>query len=166
MATLQDVKTWKGMKVVDADGDKIGTIEDVFVDRHRGRPEWATVKTGLFGLKSSFVPLQGAEPVEDGVLRVPVDKEQVKDAPKIETDGELTEEEERRLWQHYGRSDYGDWQGDDKTAEDDDQLAPLTATRIDPGAGAGGAGGADEPVIVGVRLRRVVIATVPADDDR
>jgi hypothetical protein len=32
MSTLQDVETWRGKKVVDADGDKIGTIEGVFLD--------------------------------------------------------------------------------------------------------------------------------------
>jgi len=61
MATLQETQTWKGRKVVDADGDKIGTIEEIFLDRHTGEPAWATVKTGLFGLKSSFVPLAGAQ---------------------------------------------------------------------------------------------------------
>ena len=150
MTTIQETQTWKGKKVVDADGDKIGTIEEIFLDRHTGEPAWATVKTGLFGLKSSFVPLAGAQPTDDDELRIPIDKQLVKDAPKVEADGELTPEEERRLWQHYGRSDYDEWQGDDKTtarAELEDEPP-------------------SEPAIVGVRLRRVVIVTVPASDDR
>src|SRR5439155_2797405 len=57
MKTLEDVQTWRGMKVVDADGDKIGTIEDIYLDRQTGEPEWATVKTGIFGRKVSFVPI-------------------------------------------------------------------------------------------------------------
>jgi sporulation protein YlmC with PRC-barrel domain len=150
VTTLQETQTWKGRKVVDADGDKIGTIEEIFLDRHTGEPAWATVKTGLFGLKSSFVPLAGAQPMDDDELRIPIDKQLVKDAPKVEADGELTPEEERRLWQHYGRSDYEEWQGDDKTTA----LAELE----DEPSG--------EPAIVGVRLRRVVIVTVPASDDR
>jgi sporulation protein YlmC with PRC-barrel domain len=150
VTTIQETQTWKGKKVVDADGDKIGTIEEIFLDRHTGEPAWATVKTGLFGLKSSFVPLAGAQLTDDDELRIPIDKELVKDAPKVEADGELTPEEERRLWQHYGRSDYDEWEGDDKTTA----LAELEDEP--PG----------EPAIVGVRLRRVVIVTVPASDDR
>ncbi len=149
MTTLQETQNWKGRKVVDADGDKIGTIEEIFLDRHTGEPAWATVKTGLFGLKSSFVPLAGAQLTDDDELRIPIDKELVKDAPKVEADGELTPEEERRLWQHYGRSDYDEWQGDDKSTA-------LAELEDEPG----------EPAIVGVRLRRVVIVTVPASDDR
>ena len=165
MTTLQDAKTWKGMKAVDPDGDKIGTIEDVFVDRHTGEPEWAAVKTGLFGMKHTLVPLNGAEQVEDGVVRVPVDKDLVKDAPKVDPGDGLDEDEERRLWEHYGRTDYGDWQGDDKTSPDDRDLAPL-ATRSDAATGDAGTTPMDGPALVGVRLRRVVIVTVPADDDR
>jgi sporulation protein YlmC with PRC-barrel domain len=56
MNKLEDVQNWRGKNVVDADGDKIGTIEDVFLDRHTGEPEWATVKTSLLGLKSASCP--------------------------------------------------------------------------------------------------------------
>jgi hypothetical protein len=62
------------------------------------------------------------------------------------------------LWEHYGRADYGDWQGDDKTTALDGELEP------DATSGAGT--GANAPVVVGVRLRRVVIVTDPARDDR
>jgi sporulation protein YlmC with PRC-barrel domain len=71
MNMLEDVQNWRGMKVVDPDGDKIGTIEDVFLDRHTGEPEWATVKTCLFGLKSTFMPIREAEVTGDNEVRVP-----------------------------------------------------------------------------------------------
>src|SRR4051795_8783053 len=111
MKPLEDVQTWRGMAMVDPDGDKIGTIEDIFLDRQTGEPEWAAVKTGLFGLKRSLVPITDAEATDDNQVRVPYQKEQVKDAPKVDPDGELSADEERKLWEHYGRSDYGDWQG-------------------------------------------------------
>jgi len=38
MSTLQAVEAWRGKKMVDADGDKIGTIEAVFLDRQTGQP--------------------------------------------------------------------------------------------------------------------------------
>jgi sporulation protein YlmC with PRC-barrel domain len=153
MNKLEKVQNWRGMRVVDADGDKIGTIEDVFLDRHTGEPEWATVKTGLFGLKSSFVPIREAQVTGDEEVRLPFQKEQVKNAPKIDADGELSPDQERQLWEYYGRSDYDEWQGEDRTTALD-----LPDDRP---------GGDDEaPAIVGVRLRRViVIAPSPSPTD-
>jgi uncharacterized protein (TIGR02271 family) len=59
------------------------------------------VSSGLFGTKSHFVPLAGASPDGEDV-RVQVSKEQVKDAPSVDPDGELSEQEEQRLFEHYG----------------------------------------------------------------
>src|SRR3954471_24352665 len=117
MATQQDVRAWRGLNLVDRDGDKIGKIEDVYLDRSSGEPEWIAVKTGLFGSNVSFVPIHGAAPAGDD-LRVSYEKSQVKDAPNVDPDGELSPEEERRLYQHYGRSDYDEWTTDseDRTA--------------------------------------------------
>jgi uncharacterized protein (TIGR02271 family) len=108
MATMQEIETWRGRKLVDRDGDKIGTIEEVYLDRSSGEPEWLAVKTGLFGSNLSFVPIRDASAKGDDV-RVQHEKDLVKDAPNVEADGELSPEEERRLYQHYGRSDYDDW---------------------------------------------------------
>ena len=111
MATLQDIETWRGRTLVDRDGDKIGKVEDVYLDRSTGEPEWVAVKTGLFGSNLSFVPIHGADTAGDD-LRVAYEKDQVKDAPNIDPDGELSPEEERRLYQHYGRGDYDEWTAD------------------------------------------------------
>src|SRR5918911_4083409 len=83
------------------DGDKIGSIGQVYLDNESGEPAWATVKTGLFGSNESFVPLAQAELTNDGV-RVPYDKERIKGAPNIETGRELSPEEENHLYDHYG----------------------------------------------------------------
>ncbi|OMQ16169.1 photosystem reaction center subunit H [Modestobacter sp. VKM Ac-2676] len=90
-----------GADVYDASGDKIGTASEVYLDDQSGNPEWVTVKTGLFGTKESFVPIADADLTGDGV-RVPVTKSQVKDAPKIDTDGHLSPEEEQELYRYYG----------------------------------------------------------------
>ena len=57
--------------MVDADGHKIGSIEEIYVDRQTGEPDWAAVKTGLFGTKHSYVPIADAEPTDDDKIRVP-----------------------------------------------------------------------------------------------
>ena len=101
MSNVRDVRELRGRNMIDRDGDKIGTVDEIYLDRQTGNPEWALVSTGLLGRKSQFVPLRGAEPAGDD-LRVVYSKDQVKDAPGIEADGELSTEEERRLYEHYG----------------------------------------------------------------
>ena len=91
-----------GGNVIDNDGDKIGSIGQIFLDDESGRPEWVTVKTGLFGGGESFVPLRDAEVAGDD-LRVPYEKATVKDAPRIsDSDGHLSEDEEETLYRYYG----------------------------------------------------------------
>ena len=90
-----------GQAVYDESGDKIGSASEVYLDDETGQPEWVTVRTGLFGTKESFVPIRNADLTDDGV-RVPVSKTQVKDAPKIDTDGHLSPEEEQELYRYYG----------------------------------------------------------------
>jgi uncharacterized protein (TIGR02271 family) len=130
MPTLQDAQTWKGRTLVDRDGDKIGSIEDIYLDRSSGEPEWVAVKTGLFGSNLSFVPIEAASAAGDDV-QVPFEKDLVKDAPNIAADGELSTDEEQELYRHYGRSDYGEWDrstdrteatlgGDERVGHDDD----------------------------------------------
>ena len=92
---------WPGRTLVGRDGEKIGKIDEIYLDQQSDKPEWALVNTGLFGTKSSFVPLAGASPQGEDVA-VPVTKEQVKDAPKIEPEAELSQREEAQLFQHYG----------------------------------------------------------------
>jgi hypothetical protein len=108
------------------------------------------------------VPIRGAEPADDDAIRVPLDKAQVKDAPRIDPDGELSPEEEQRLWEHYGLTDYDQWQGDDRTRAlaltDEDQDRERFA------AEGGGDGGLGAPAVVGVRLRRVVVVAVPVGE--
>jgi uncharacterized protein (TIGR02271 family) len=90
-----------GQDVYDESGDKIGSAGEVYLDDETGQPEWVTVRTGLFGTKESFVPLRDANLTDDGV-RVPVTKSQVKDAPKVDTDGHLSPQEEEELYRYYG----------------------------------------------------------------
>jgi uncharacterized protein (TIGR02271 family) len=106
MTTANNVLEWRGQELLDNDGQKIGTIEEIYLDTETDQPEWALVKTGLFGGKGTFVPLQQANPTGDGV-QVPFEKSHVKDAPNIDPDGELSQSEEQTLYQHYGL-DYGE----------------------------------------------------------
>jgi hypothetical protein len=92
----------------------------------------------------------------DNEVRVPFQKEQVKNAPRIEADGQLTPEQERQLWEYYGRSDYDEWQGEDRTTGVD--LPDHRPGDFERSAETGG-GDDEAPAIVGVRLRRVIVVT-------
>lgn len=82
------------------DGDRIGSIGQVYVDDAGGEPTWVTARTGLFGTSESFVPLEGAWIDGDDIV-VPYSKDQVKDAPRIDIDGHLEPAEEERIYEHY-----------------------------------------------------------------
>ena len=110
MPTIQDVQAWKGLTLQGSDDDKIGEIADVYLDRSSGEPEWIAVKTGMFGSNLSFVPIREASQHDDHV-HVPYSKSQVKDSPNVEADGELSPDEEQRLYTHYGQ-DWGDFDYD------------------------------------------------------
>ncbi len=107
---MNDMRGWVGQTAYDSSGDKIGRIEDIYLDDETGQPEWLAVKTGMFGARLSFVPLQGASTSGDGVM-VPFSKAQVKDAPNAEADGALSQDEEANLYSHYGLS-YGERRSD------------------------------------------------------
>jgi uncharacterized protein (TIGR02271 family) len=137
--TREDVLSWRDRDLIDNDGDKIGKIDDIYLDRETDQPEWALVTTGLFGTKRTFVPLQDATPGQDGI-RVPFEKATVKDAPKIEPDGELSRDEEQTLYRHYGR-EYADYDGPSGGLDRDTTRADLdtrTGERGGPGVDTSG----------------------------
>jgi uncharacterized protein (TIGR02271 family) len=101
MATMTDAYTWRGRELVGSDGEKVGTIAEVYEDIATGKPEWALVTSGLFGTRSHFVPIAAAQTAGEQV-QVNVTKERVKDAPSIEGEGQLSERDEQRLFEHYG----------------------------------------------------------------
>src|SRR5918999_1681757 len=114
--SVEEVRAWSGRVMIDRDGNRLGEITDIYLDRETDRPEWAVVRTGLFGLRSSFVPLAEATETEDHI-QVPHQRTLVKDAPNIEADGQLSEAEEAELYRHYSL-DY-----DTETADSDQAVS-------------------------------------------
>jgi uncharacterized protein (TIGR02271 family) len=90
----------KDGSILSVDGGKIGSIGQIYADDDNGQPTWVTARTGLFGTSGSFIPLEGAR-LEGSDIVVPYTKDQVKDAPRVETDGHLEPAEEDRLYEHY-----------------------------------------------------------------
>ena len=101
MTSIANPRDLIGTEVLDRDGEHVGKVGNVYVGDDNRQPQWVTVRTGLFGMKESFVPLQGAQ-IESGGLHVTATKEAVKDAPRMDAEGHLSDEEGRRLYEHYG----------------------------------------------------------------
>jgi len=96
-----NVAEWHGKMLLDRDGEKIGKLQDVYVDVETDEPQFGTVKEGLIGRHLTFVPLGGLKVGPDD-LQVAVSRQQVKDAPNIEQHGEeLSQADESALYHHY-----------------------------------------------------------------
>ncbi|MEU2182664.1 PRC-barrel domain-containing protein [Streptomyces thermolilacinus] len=99
MQTDIDPRSLIGRRAFDRDGHRIGTVDEVYLDDATGVPEWAAVRTGLFG-RDAFVPLEPSRVAADG-LHVPYPKALIKDAPNLGVGRHLSPEQELRLYRHY-----------------------------------------------------------------
>jgi hypothetical protein len=96
-----NVGEWHGKTLVDRNGEKIGKLQDIYVDVETDEPQFATVKEGFIERHLTFVPLGGIQIGPDS-LQVPVTKDQVRSAPEIALHGEeLTEADESTLYHHF-----------------------------------------------------------------
>jgi uncharacterized protein (TIGR02271 family) len=109
---ISDPTQLHGLTVTGQGGEKLGKVDGVYLDTDTQRPEWAAVKSGLFGSHVSLVPLATAD-LSGDQLRVPFDKGALESAPHHDPDRELSPQDETELFEHYGVL-YG---GDSVTAQ-------------------------------------------------
>ena len=169
LPTIEQARSWRGLTLVATDDEPVGRIEAIYVDRTTRQPEWALVHTGLFGSSRTFVPLADAAQRGDTV-QVPHETSVVREAPRLEQDTELSEEDEARLYAHYGirytteASSSGLPAGE--TASGDGGTAPAGATapatdattELPPSSRLQ----ADAPAVAGVASGTAQTAAVPA----
>ena len=89
-----------GRNAVDPQGNKIGSVGQVYLNDETGQPDWITVNTGLFGMKENFAPLAGSSFNGDDLV-LPFDKTVVKDSPDIADASHLDADEQQSLYAHY-----------------------------------------------------------------
>lgn len=87
--------------VIDSAGEKIGPVGQVYLDNTSGLPTWVTAKTGLFGTKQIFIPLQYAQ-IAGGEILLPYERRFVLGAPLLDVDRSLTVKDESDLCKYYG----------------------------------------------------------------
>ena len=102
MYNEMDIDRIRGAVAYDQSGDRIGNVGEVYLDDQTGQPMWVTVNTGFFGLRTSFVPLEGSRFEDDDRLVLAHDKDRIKDAPNVDEDGHLDRAQEDELYSYYG----------------------------------------------------------------
>ena len=110
-----------GQDVYDRDGNRIGAIGHLWSAGAQGEADWASVRTGFFGLKETLIPLAGARPHAEG-LQVPYTRDEIKEAPHVDADADeaLHSGDLARLYQHYGLGTGTSYRG----AHQDDDATP------------------------------------------
>jgi uncharacterized protein (TIGR02271 family) len=131
---------YAGYEVYDRNGEKIGKVDDLFVDEN-DQPEYLGVKMGFLGLEgTSLIPWELTKGDKEGHrIEVSVEKAQVKEGPSFNDDRDITPEYEERVYSHYGlergqtggeRGSYSEYYADeqrghvehDRDRRDEDEL--------------------------------------------
>ena len=99
--TLHNIHDLTEATAYDSNGDKLGSVKEVYINDTTGQPDFAEVGHGLFGLQSSIVPLRG-HTLKGGELRLAFTKDLIKDAPDIKHDEHLSEEDHATIYRHFG----------------------------------------------------------------
>ncbi|MDK7181375.1 PRC and DUF2382 domain-containing protein [Corynebacterium riegelii] len=91
----------------DVNGDKVGSVQDVYVNDTSGQPDFISVNHGLFGTGTSIVPLRGHS-LRDGDLHLAFPKDRIEDAPDLDDNGHLTTNDQDALYRHYALTEVQD----------------------------------------------------------
>ena len=100
MTNSQGLPDYIHRAAVDAEGQRIGKISRIYLDQQTGQPQWVLVETGLFGTRESFAPIRGSRLDGERVV-LAVSKDQVKDAPNVDSGEQLSDSEQDALRQYY-----------------------------------------------------------------
>jgi uncharacterized protein (TIGR02271 family) len=114
---------YAGYTVRDPNGEKIGKVDDLFLDEN-DQPEYYGVKMGFLGTSSTLIPAEVTTiDNERGFIEVSQLKSTVKDGPSFDDDREITPEYENEVRGYYGlsamdgseqRGGYGSYYGDEE----------------------------------------------------
>jgi uncharacterized protein (TIGR02271 family) len=115
---------YAGYTVYDHDYEKIGKVDDLFVDENES-PEYIGVKMGFLGTRSTLIPFELSRVNDERqVIEISKNKETVKNGPTFDDDREITPEFESEVYSYYGlqhtngtdsRSAYGSYYSDEGT---------------------------------------------------
>ena len=103
MPSPLEVRDWHELDVVAQGGEHVGKLVDVYVTKEGGEPEFLLVSSGFLGHRLHLVPAEGATRTDEQV-QVAATKADIESAPSVPADDDLSPDEERRVFEHYGRT--------------------------------------------------------------
>ncbi|MCG7459449.1 PRC and DUF2382 domain-containing protein [Corynebacterium tuberculostearicum] len=163
----KNIKDLFNATAYDKDGEKLGDVNEVFVDDQSGQPTFVEVNHGLFGMNSSLVPLRGHDFSGDD-LKLGFSKDRIKDAPDFDSDKPLTPEAQSDIFKHYGLDnahDVTDYKDSNLDSKRDAQAGADKDHNLTAGAGAAGAGaGVAGAGVAGAHADEKKAATHTTDD--
>lgn len=139
MTNLNRIEDLANATAYDVNGDKVGSVQDVYVNDTSGQPDFISVNHGLFGTGTSIVPLRGHS-LRDGDLHLAFPKDRIEDAPDLDDNGHLTTNDQDALYRHYALTEVQDVTTYETGAPADGAVDAGTAGAA--GAGAAGVGAA------------------------
>ena len=158
----KNIKDLFNATAYDKNGEKLGDVNEVFVDDQSGQPTFVEVNHGLFGMNSSLVPLRGHDFSGDD-LKLGFSKDRIKDAPDFDSDKPLTPEAQSDIFKHYGLDnahDVTDYKDSNLDSKRDAQAGADKEHNLTAGAGAAGAGAG----AAGAHADEKKVATHTTDD--
>ena len=163
----KNIKDLFNATAYDKNGEKLGDVNEVFVDDQSGQPTFVEVNHGLFGMNSSLVPLRGHDFSGDD-LKLGFSKDRIKDAPDFDSDKPLTPEAQSDIFKHYGLDnahDVTDYKDSNLDSKRDAQAGADKDHNLTAGAGAAGAGaGVAGAGAAGAHADEKKVATHTTDD--
>jgi hypothetical protein len=91
-----------GYTVHDINDEKIGKVDDLFVDGNH-QPEYIGVQMGFLGTRSTLIPFEMATVDEERkTIVLSTDKETAKNGPSFDDDREITQAFEIEVYSYYG----------------------------------------------------------------
>ena len=170
-----------GYEVYDQAGEKIGKVDDLFVDE-QDNPEYIGVKMGFLGMSSTLIPMEICTVDEAGQrINVAADKETAKNGPTFDDDREITPDFENEVYSYYGlqRAEtteepgaYGAYQGE--TTDEDELRVQRTEEELRAGTREREAGALNvrkrvvserQQMEVPTRREEVTVDRVPVDSE-
>ena len=136
MTNLNRIEDLANATAYDVNGDKVGSVQDVYVNDTTGQPDFITVNHGLFGTGSSIVPLRGHS-LRNGELHLAFPKDRIEDAPDLDDNGHLTTNDQDALYRHYALTEVQDVTTYETGAPADGAVDAGTAGAAGVGAAAG-----------------------------
>ena len=162
----KNIKDLFNATAYDKDGEKLGDVNEVFVDDQSGQPTFVEVNHGLFGMNSSLVPLRGHDFSGDD-LKLGFSKDRIKDAPDFDSDKPLTPEAQSDIFKHYGLEnahDVTDYKDSNLDSKRDAQAGADKDHNLTAGAGAAAGAGVAGAGVAGAHADEKKAATHTTDD--